>query len=202
VLLDEPYPENLMVCPSCNACNNGLSADEEYFACLLECVIAGEAEPSKLKRLKIGKTLAHNESLLNRLLRAKSDNDGVRLWTVENERVRAVLLKLARGHASYEFNLPQLRAPDSFHFIPLLTLGVEELNRFEEFDDGAEAMLAAWPEVGSGALQRLLVVGPEVIREKWIEVQEGNYRFRVTEDDGLTVKIVLREYLACQVVWH
>ena len=63
-------------------------------------------------------------------------------------------------------------------------------------------MLAAWPEVGSGALQRLLVVGPEVIREKWIEVQEGNYRFRVTEDDGLTVKIVLREYLACQVVWH
>ncbi len=52
VLLDEPYPGNLMVCPSCSDCNNSFSLDEEYFACLLECVIAGEAEPPKLRRKK------------------------------------------------------------------------------------------------------------------------------------------------------
>jgi hypothetical protein len=34
VLLDEPYPENLMVCPSCMHCNNQLSVDEVYLACL------------------------------------------------------------------------------------------------------------------------------------------------------------------------
>ena len=33
VLLDEPYPDNLMVCPACLLCNNTLSIDEEYLAC-------------------------------------------------------------------------------------------------------------------------------------------------------------------------
>ena len=37
VLLDEPYPENLMVCPSCLKCNNALSVDEVYLACLRKC---------------------------------------------------------------------------------------------------------------------------------------------------------------------
>ncbi|MGA3334196.1 MAG: hypothetical protein ABSC62_08535 [Terracidiphilus sp.] len=202
VLLDEPYPGNLMVCPSCSDCNNSFSLDEEYFACLLECVIAGEAEPSKLQRNKIAEILTRNRPLLNRLRSARSDSDGVTLWTLENDRVRRVLLKLARGHASYEFNLPQFSEPDLFNFRPLLTLNAEERSRFEESDNGAEEILAGWPEVGSRAMQRLLVVGPQVFQEKWIEVQQGNYRFRVTEDDGLTVKIVLREYLACQVVWN
>ena len=201
VLLDEPYPENLMVCESCVACNHRLSLDEEYFACLLECVIAGEAEPAKMQRPKIAKILEGNESLLCRLKRARSENDGIRLWTVENERVRAVLLKLARGHAAYEYNLPQLGEPDSFQFSPLHTLNAAERSHFEELDDQAEQVLAGWPEVGSRALQRLLVVESQAFREKWIEVQEANYRFRITEDDGLTVKIVLREYLACKVVW-
>ncbi|HXR39539.1 MAG TPA: hypothetical protein VN776_10625 [Terracidiphilus sp.] len=191
-----------MVSPSCDACNNRLSLDEEYFACLLECVIAGQAEPSKLQRHKIGKILTGNQPLLNRLRSARSDDDGVTLWAVENDRVRAVLLKLARGHASYEYNLPQLNEPDLFYVRPLPTMKAEERSRFEESDDIAEEMLAGWPEVGSRALQRLLVVGPQVFREKWIEVQQGNYRFRVTDHDGLTVKIVLREYLACQVAWH
>lgn len=202
VLLDEPYPENLMVCPSCDRCNNRLSLDEEYFACLLECVIAGEAEPAKLQRPKIAKILERNESLLQRLRRAKSENDGIGLWTVERERVKAVLLKLARGHASYEYNLPQLGEPDLFQFGPLVSLNAAERNRFEEFDDEAEEMFAGWPEVGSRALQRLLVVGSQVFREKWVEVQERHYRFRVSDGDGLTVKMVLREYLACQVVWR
>ena len=33
VLLDEPYPDNLIVCPSCLKCNNELSDDETYLAC-------------------------------------------------------------------------------------------------------------------------------------------------------------------------
>ena len=50
VLLDEPYPENLMAASACRKCNNGLSLDEEYLACLLECVIAGDAAPENRKR--------------------------------------------------------------------------------------------------------------------------------------------------------
>ena len=35
-LLIEPFPENLPTIPACFECNNGFSADEEYFVCFLE----------------------------------------------------------------------------------------------------------------------------------------------------------------------
>jgi hypothetical protein len=35
ILLDEPFPYNLPVVPSCNNCNNGFSKDETYFACAI-----------------------------------------------------------------------------------------------------------------------------------------------------------------------
>lgn len=72
VLLDEPYPENLMAAPACRKCNNGLSLDEEYLACLLECVIAGDIAPEKLHRAKIGRILRANSSLLTRRLPQES----------------------------------------------------------------------------------------------------------------------------------
>ena len=94
VLLDQPYPENMIVCPSCLSCNNALSVDETYVACLLECVLAGEAVPAKLHRPKIAELLKRNTSLLERLRRARSDGDGGPVWAVENEREKAVVLKL------------------------------------------------------------------------------------------------------------
>jgi len=70
------------------------------------------------------------------------------------------------------------------------------------FEDCATDFVAGLPEVGSRAMQRLLVVGSDVYQEGWFVVQDGNYRFLVSQEEGLTVKIVLREYLACHVVWH
>lgn len=199
VLLDEPYPDNLIVCLSCLKCNNGLSADETYLACLLESIIAGEATPSKIQRPKIAKVLEHNKALLNRLENAGSGGEGGRIWTVESDRIKAVLLKLARGHTAYEHNQPQLEEPYYLDFRPLCTMNESERAAFEKTADGE---LAAWPEVGSRAMQRLLVVNPGVFSEGWITVQDGNYRFNVSEENGMAVKIVLREYLACQIIWE
>ena len=50
-------------------------------------------------------------------------------------------------------------------------------------------------------MQRVLVAGTDAFDEGWLVVQEGNYRFRTSQANGLTVKIVLREYLGCEVVW-
>ena len=119
VLLDQPYPENLIVCSSCLSCNNALSIDETYLACLLECVLAGEADPAKLHRPKIAKVLANNPSLLERLRNARSEGDNGPVWTVENDRVKTVVLKLARGHAAYEYNEPRLEEPDRISFKPI-----------------------------------------------------------------------------------
>lgn len=198
VLLDEPYPENLIVCPSCARCNSSLSLDEVYLACLIECILAGEVHPSKLLRPKIANVLAHNEALLQRLKKAKLDGETGPVWSIEKDRVRAVVLKLARGHASYELNEPQLNEPGYISFKPLVTM--QDAER-EEFEDPDAELLAGWPEVGTRSMQRLLVTGGDVFQEGWLVVQDGNYRFRVSEDQGVTVKIVIREYLACHVVW-
>jgi hypothetical protein len=198
VLLDEPYPENLMVCSSCLRCNNALSDDEVYLACMLECVLAGEVDPARFRRSKIKEVMEHNALLMERLRRARSEAAGGPVWSIENERVKAVVLKLARCHAAYEYNEPQLEEPNYVGFSPLPAMGDTEREAFERSGEGGRA---GWPEVGSRAMQRLLVVGSDVYSEGWLVVQEGNYRFRVSQADGLTVKIVLSEYLACQVVW-
>jgi hypothetical protein len=139
VLLDEPYPENLIVCSSCLSCNNALSIDEEYFACLLECAIAGEADPQKVRRPKIAKVMTRNTSLLERLRRARSESDSGPVWAVENDRVKAVVLKLARGHAAYEYNEPKPGEPDFISYRPLVTMRDVERETFESPDDAGLA---------------------------------------------------------------
>ncbi|ELT0909210.1 hypothetical protein TX452_06445 [Pseudomonas aeruginosa] len=197
VLLDEPYPENLMAAPACRECNNGLSLDEEYLACLLECVIAGDIAPEKLHRAKIGRILRANSSLLTRLQRARTDGAEGPVWAAENDRVSRVILKLARCHAAFELNEPQLHEPSRLGFKPLSLMTEKERTAFESDDDAFDV----WPEVGSRAMQRLLVAGTDTFTEGWLAVQEGNYRFHTSQANGLTVKIVLREYLGCEVVW-
>lgn len=198
VLLDEPYPENLMVCSSCLRCNNALSDDEVYLACLLECVLAGGVDLARFRRSKIAGVLEQNALLMEHLRRARSEAPDGPVWRIENERVRAVVLKLARCHAAYEYNEPQLEEPNYVGFTPLLAMRDTEREAFERSGEGG---LGGWPEVGSRAMQRLLVVGSDVYSEGWFVVQEGNYRFLVSQENGLTVKFVLREYLACRVVW-
>lgn len=69
VLLDEPYPINLAVVPSCDKCNNSFSPDETFLACLLECICSDSCDPEKLTRNKIQRILTEkpflNELLIN-----------------------------------------------------------------------------------------------------------------------------------------
>jgi hypothetical protein len=199
VLLGEPYPENLPVCPSCLKCNNTSSIDEEYVACLLECVLSGDADVVKLRRPRVARLLGEKPPLLERLRKCRSVINGVPVWNVEGERVKAVILKLARGHAAYELNEPKTGKPRYIEFTPLPTMTESER---ENFESSVSAVVGPWPEVGSRALQRLIVAGADVYAEGWVIVQEGNYRFRTSQEDGLTVQMVLREYLACQVGWE
>ncbi len=57
-----------------------------------------------------------------------------------------------------------------------------------------------WPEVGSRAMQRIIVESPGT--SMWIEAQRGRYRYIASVADVGTVdRFVLSEYLACEVVW-
>lgn len=112
-----------------------------------------------------------------------------------------VILKLARCHVAFELNEPRTDNPEYVWFTPLSTLSQEAR---DEFEGGGEGDLAGWPEVGSRAMQRLLVFDATAFQEDdgWLEVQEERYRFRPYTDGDVGVRIVLRNYLACEVRWN
>src|SRR5690348_8270454 len=86
VLLDEPYPENMLVSPSCFSCNQGFSRDEEYLACLIECVLIGDVDPSNIERKRIAEILAKNSRLAAMLKKARIvKEDGTVEWRADTK---------------------------------------------------------------------------------------------------------------------
>lgn len=198
VLLDEPFPSNLPVVPACQECNEAFSLDEEYLACLLECVMSGSASIEDIERDKVRRILIRKPTLAARLDQAKQENNGHTIFRVEEERAKNVLLKLARGHAAYELNEPHFDEPSDVLIRPILMMSTEERELFEEVPSPC---FTGWPEVGSRAMQRLLIVGGEEYAEGWITIQEGRYRYLAVASGVTMVRIVLSEYLGCEVIW-
>jgi hypothetical protein len=199
VFLDDPLPPDLPACPSCEQCNQSFSEDEAYLAALLECVIAGGADPSGIQRPKIAGLMRNRRRLVEELAAARSDQGGQVIFNPDEARVRNVISKLARCHIAFELNQPRTDEPKRLWWRPLMQLTADEREEFENPDTGD---LAGWPEVGSRAMSRLLVFGDEVFEDDpWLEVQPGRYRYRADEADGLRVRMVIRDYLACEVVW-
>lgn len=199
VLLDEPYPLELPVVPACAACNRAFSRDEAYLACLIECALTGSVESAKARH-KVGEMLTKSPALATRLAAARYERDGELGFNSEPGRVRAIIHKLARGHAAFENNEPRVDDPESVRFTPFTAMNESEQ---EQFEIGASSTggLALWPEVGSRAMTRLLT-GDDMVSGGWIVVQPGMYRYRVDWSGGFRVNMVIREYLAAEVVWE
>jgi hypothetical protein len=70
----------------------------------------------------------------------------------------------------------------------------------EAFESPLSEGLSVWPEVGSRAMQHMVGIGtlPEY---PWLVVQHGLYRFHAAVDSGISIRIVIQEYLACHVHW-
>lgn len=209
VFLDAPYPPNLPVVWACISCNNGFSLDESYVACLIETVLEGSTDPNKINRKKIIDILNRTPDLRSRLESAKTVIDGQAQFAVETERMKNVMLKLARGHAAFELSQVRRNAPTAFWCRPLSLLTEEEREEFE-----APHFIDTLGEVGSRGMQRTLVtqIALETLDgnqstlnlaiNDWLEVQEGRYRYiAIDEGTEITIKIVVAEYLACEVVW-
>ena len=199
VLLDEPFPSELPVVKACESCNSGFSKDEQYLACLLECVICGTGDPALVSREKIRRVLDENPLLASRIARScRTDETGGLSWETEVDRVQNVILKLARGHAAYEYSEPQLEEPQSISFAPISMLSEEQLLAFETPPVGT-----LFPEIGSRAFHKVLGVGGEVFTQEgaWQILQEGRYRYSVSHSDGIQVRIAISDYLACEVIW-
>jgi hypothetical protein len=199
VLLDDPLPDDLPLVGSCHGCNSGFSRDEEYLACLIDCVISGSADPEKVHRPKVRASLLHSTALAARIAACRTE-DAARalIWKSEDDRVRNVIVKLARGHVAHQYSEPQLDAPSSVVVMPLALMTGEQREAFETILDSA-----IYPEIGSRAFANLFAVGDDVVSAEggWTVLQEGRYRYAVSQPEQPTVRIVLSEYLAAEVVW-
>jgi hypothetical protein len=201
VLLDEPFLSDLPVVGACTGCNSSLSLDEQYLACFLECVLSGTSEPARLHREKVKRILVGNASLRARISAScRCDESAQLVWEPEIDRVRRVMLKLARGHVAYEL-YPYLEEPREINIIPLSSMSESERTAFEDLSSADTGLL---PELGSRAFFRKFSSKPDNLKNVngWIVVQRGRYRYAVSEAAGPLVRIVLSEYLACWVAWE
>ncbi len=196
ILLDEPYPENLHVVPACAECNAAFSLDEEYFACLVDCVLAGSV--SAAQRPKIRRILQQKPRLSEKLSKARTVSEsGTVNFAIEQERVTNVVLKLARGHAAFELSEPQYGAPRHVYCVPLTSLEENARRQFE-----TPPSIATWPEVGSCAMQRLVIADAQAFNPDWIDVQVGRYRYLASAQGAVLVRCLISEFLACEVLWE
>ena len=130
IFLDAPLPDNLPVVVACWECNNGFSRDEEYLACLIEAVIAGSTDPDRIRRSSIAAIFRRSPALQARIEAAKTTVKGQTQFSVEPDRIRNVLLKLAKGHAAYELSQPCRDEPSHVWWGPIGLLSDQQRDDF------------------------------------------------------------------------
>lgn len=209
VFLDDPFPTDLPVVPACSSCNRGFAKDEEYVACLLEVVVAGSVDPDRIRRPRIARALRRNGRLRSMIAARRSEEGGEIRWSFDNERIRNVILKLARGHAAFEQSQRLRHDPTHYGVCPLHLLSPAERSAFE-----APNIPQVWGEVGSRSMQRTAVIQLTLRAEDgsesrvgypvndWIEVQSERYSyFTAATADGIAVRMLIGGFLACEVNW-
>ncbi|MCY4398211.1 MAG: hypothetical protein OXE96_02550 [Gemmatimonadetes bacterium] len=201
-LLRKPYPENLPVVDTCVACNKRFSPDEEYLRLFLHCVLIGSTDPERHSDAKIARALQRHKKLRARIERSKTEYRTIAgetrcVWKLEKKRVERIVVKNARGHVCYEYGEPMLGEATRVWTQTLTAMSASEREEFEY--DGVVEELAGSPEVGSRMMTRGLT--GQDMRDGWVIVQDGVYRFRVQQRCGIVVRSVLSEYFATEVNW-
>jgi hypothetical protein len=145
-----------------------------------------------MKRTKVAKMLLRVGGLLTMLEKARRVSSQGVAFDVEETRLRRVILKLARGHCLHELSEPHFEEPVHLSYGLLDLLPTDKRSAFE-----ALPTAGIWPEVGSRAMQRLAISG----ENQWVQVQAGRYRYAAFVAESVTIRMVLSEYLAAEVIW-
>lgn len=209
ILLDNPYPENLPVVGACKICNQGFSKDEQYLVCLLESVLAGTTDPEKIGRDSVARAMKRAPALRARIDTARENINGRIVFMPEEDRVKNVILKLARGHSAFELSQPCTQEPDHYWCGALESLSEDQQDAFN-----AVHIQQLFGEIGSRNMQRMFAAEVmlksesgaqeklQVVVNDWVDVQEGRYRYLAIDDiHGVIIRIVISDYLACEVGW-
>lgn len=199
VLLDKPYPPDLLTVPSCESCNNGKSSDEQYMSCVLDAVLSGSADPARLLRDASRKALLYSPRLRQAIENHMEVSDGRVITYVDVPRVERVLKHIGAGHLwkarCRTFPASKLICA----YKPLLLMDREERLAFEY----GEPERLLWPTRGSrrplkGAREYLY--DEDYLRQlRWHELQEKRYSYAIFRQPWVEVRMVFADYLGCRV---
>lgn len=199
-LLIEPFPENLPTIPACFECNNGFSADEEYFICFLELLKSAVYSDYSISE-HVNGILSKKESL-HRLIESQiSSKDGYIYPSYDINRFNRIITKLAIGHAGYEYDDLNFDGAEDLWFEFAPNISEEYKAEFE-----SPKSLNVIPEISSRFSCNACIIqnvdnGEAFALSDWITVQEQRYSYNVSLNDsgGVSVKIIILDFLYCQV---
>jgi hypothetical protein len=208
ILLDMPYLDNLPVVPACLRCNNGFSPDEEYFACLVACLKAGSFNIDLIERESIKKILRYKSKLFLKIKDVFNQDlhlleqelvKGLIIYDINrllnsDKRLLNVFYKLGKGYLAFKLNALEYTQPTEEIF-QLASLSDEDRGYFESIPE-----ISVCPEVGSRAMQRILIFDNGMAFIPWVTVQEGRYRYLATfYGSEPIIKIVIDEFIGCEM---
>lgn len=186
VFLDEPYPLNLTILPSCVRCNTAYSLDEEFVACFIE-VMRSEILGIPIQRGKILKIFEHTPALYNHIKDIVFSDGEIRKNLGEEyiSRFTKVVSKLVCGHLMYEMS-EFVNDMKEVKFKWINQLSSQQLNGFF-----SPVPCDKSPEIGSRGFENIFISGQgEILDYSWETVQENNYRFLVSPN---ITRIVIRD---------
>lgn len=199
-LLIEPFPENLPTIPACFECNNGFSADEEYFICFLE-VLKSKVYVNYLISEHVSSILSKKESLHQLIESQIFSKDGYIYPSFDADRFTRIITKLAIGHAGYEYDDSNFDGATGLWFEFASNISEEYKAEFE-----SPKLLDVIPEISSRFSCNACIIqnvdsGEAFALSDWISVQDKRYSYNVSLNDsgGVSVKMIILDFLYCQV---
>lgn len=199
-LLIEPFPENLPTIPACFECNNGFSADEEYFICFLE-VLKSKVYGNYSISEHVNGILSKKEVLYRLIESQISCKDAYIHLSFDINRFTRIIAKLAIGHASYEYDDLNFDGATDLRFEFAPNISEKYKAEFKR-----PQLLNVIPEISSRFSCNACIIqnvdtGEEFTLSDWIIVQEQRYSYNVSLNDsgGVSVKMIILDFLYCQV---
>ncbi len=199
--LRKPYPNNLPTIPACFECNNSYSEDEKYVSCFLD-VLKSYVYSNYTRESQTDNRLSKDKTLKATLEKQIHSREEKIIFQPDGQRISRILIKLARGHAGYE--LDYVYFDDTVHsfwcnFVFNMTKDeTNEFNSIPTYNFSSEVGSRGMP------LFQNLDTGYAQTIARWIDVQDGQYRYQVFYDsnENIGVKIVIYEFLYCKVIFQ
>lgn len=202
--LQKPYPDNLPTIPACFACNNGYSEDENYVSCFLD-ILKSRIYSDYSEQEQTNSRTEKDKKLQNVLQEQIKIQDGKVFYQLDEQRFDRILLKLARGHAGFEYDYVDFdNTKIKIWYDFLFNMTENTLKNFESIPESGIV-----PEVGIRAtaapfILQNITTGEATSLSIWNEVQENRYRYQVfqNEKENVTVKIVIFEFFYCEIEFY